>query len=732
MERRKRVRPTLRRDLQIVPQQQDGRRCYVVKDPVTLRYYRFQAPEHFILQHLDGSHTLADVQQEFEQQFRPRRLPLEEVEAFTSEIIQSGLAHAAGEATTADLLRRRRRRQRRERWAFWSNLLSLQLPVCDPDRMLGGMVRLFKSLLSPACFFLGVAFILTALALVTANFDVFCARLPGQREFFTLHHMVYLWLALGLAKIGHELGHGLACKVFGGEVHELGVMFLCFSPCLYCDVSDAWTLPGKWRRILVSCAGMYVELLIAAAATFVWWNAPARPFLQQMSLSLMIVCSLGTIVFNANPLLRYDGYYALADWLELPNMYAHSRRSLLAAVAAGLGFGSRSRWRGWLAAYGLASTLYRWGVTLAVLWMLYHLLKPYRLEALGLLAGVGSVGLMAFGPLVQLVRFVRSHRRNWEMVNHRRMLLSFGLLGVLQVSLFLVPLPMGQIQQCGLLQIPPDAVESVYLQVPGILEHLHVRNGQRVEAGQLLAEFHSGDLDTLRAAAVAERDVLAVESAIWRERLSSAVEPVERTTCAAQLAKLTAEQPRLGREAQLYDEMRQRLQVRSPRSGIVFGLPPVDEIGKSWEKDGGRPFCRIGAADQLWVVLPLETADFRRLQEDFDASRQTGAELSASICVAGRGDRTWPGRIAQLPETDATEIPLPLTQRAGGPVAARPVDNVLRPVSQHYLVAVQFLGPDSAVVPGGLATVAIRGRWRTAADCLWRLLATSFDLGFLS
>lgn len=116
-------------------------------------------------------------------------------------------------------------------------------------------------------------------------------------------------------KIIHEFGHGLACKTFGGEVHEMGLLFLVFSPCMYCNVSDAWTLPSKWQRIVISAAGIYVELLIASIATFIWWRTDHGTFINNMCMSLMVVCSVSTFVFNANPLMRFDGYYVLADWL---------------------------------------------------------------------------------------------------------------------------------------------------------------------------------------------------------------------------------------------------------------------------------------------------------------------------------------------------------------------------------------------------------------------------------
>ena len=122
---------------------------------------------------------------------------------------------------------------------------------------------------------------LAAVLLVATHFETFRDKLPDYHEFFSFKTVVYLWVALGVVKVIHEFGHGLSCKAFGGEVHEMGVLLLCFSPALYCNVSDAWTLPNKWHRIIISFAGIYVELIIAAIATFVWWNTPTPAVHQQ-------------------------------------------------------------------------------------------------------------------------------------------------------------------------------------------------------------------------------------------------------------------------------------------------------------------------------------------------------------------------------------------------------------------------------------------------------------------
>ncbi len=140
-------------------------------------------------------------------------------------------------------------------------------------------------------------------------------------------NLLWLLATIGCVKVLHELGHALACKHFGGQVPEMGVLLLVFVPCLYCDVTDAWRFTSKWQRIVVSAAGMMVELVIASLATIVWWYA--QPGLVQLvALDVMIVSTVHTLAVNGNPLLRYDGYYILSDLVESPNLWQRSRDAL--------------------------------------------------------------------------------------------------------------------------------------------------------------------------------------------------------------------------------------------------------------------------------------------------------------------------------------------------------------------------------------------------------------------
>ena len=196
---------------------------------------------------------------------------------------------------------------------------------------------------------------------------------------FSLRNVGWLALSVVVAKTLHELGHALACRHFGGECHELGILLLVFLPCLYCNVSDAWMFDSRWRRVAVDVAGMYVELVLAAICTFLWWFSVPGWF-NSVCFNLMIVCSLNTLLFNGNPLLRYDGYYLLSDLLEVPNLRAAVGRGTAADLFGPVLVCGRRRaamccrtnsTAGWRC-MPLASLAYRWFASLAIAWFCYR------------------------------------------------------------------------------------------------------------------------------------------------------------------------------------------------------------------------------------------------------------------------------------------------------------------------------------------------------------------------
>lgn len=739
LERRKHVRLRLRGDLGITPQKYEGRTYYVVKDPVSLRYYRFKEQEHFLIRLMDGRHTLEEAQKAFEARFRPERLTLEDLEQFGQQLLTAGLVQNESPQAGQQLWDRRKKRRRMEVLQSFTNILYIKIPIFDPEKLLTRMLPYFRWMFT-MWFLLGsTALCLGAVLLVATHFDTFVSRLPSYHEFFSFRTVFYLWAALGVVKVIHEFGHGLSCKAFGGEVHEMGLLFLCLSPAMYCNVSDAWTMPSKWHRIIISGAGIFVELVIAAIATFVWWNTPGSPFVNNMALSLMIVCSVSTVVFNGNPLMRFDGYYVLADWLEIPNLRERSNRYVQRlAMEHLLGIEVlpepyMERWRRiFFACYAVLAYIYRWVITFVILSFLANFLRPYKLEIVSKLLTLAAVGSMIGWPVYRLIKNYNKRGRLPDM-KPARVTFTSCLFALLLLGFFFLPLPVSRIRESGLVQADPGSVLQVHIEETGTLRHLRVREGDYVERGKVLAEFSSLEVDIRRGQAQTEVETKTKLVDLYRKRIGNVTDPQELLQMKEAL--VSAQNDLHGAEKALQEEQQKldRLTLRAPRAGYVVGLPRIDEVGKLWKKDQPKAFCTITDIRKLRVLVPLDPADYDLLRQNL-AKIGPSRDLPVTIRVEGRGNHTWKGQVnlLDLPSSDKSRLPLSLTSKGGGPLAVKPQSDPnapLEPQRQVYLVPIDFTEQDEAICPGTMAQVKIHCEYRSCAWWTWRQLSLMFDLG---
>jgi putative peptide zinc metalloprotease protein len=741
LERRKQVKIRLRPDLDIAPQKYEGRTYWVVKDPVSLRYYRFKEQEYFLLGFMDGKRTLDDAQKAFEKRFRPDRLTLEDLEHFAQQLLTAGLVQNESPQGGKQLFDRRKKRKRRELMQTLTNILYIKLPIFDPDKLLTKMIRYTRWIFTTPFLLVSLLVMISAITLVATHFETFREKLPSYHEFFQFKTIVYLWVALGCVKVIHEFGHGLSCKAFGGEVHEMGFLLLCLSPAMYCNVSDSWTLPNKWHRIIIAAAGIWVELIIASLATFVWWNTPSQPFINNLALSLMIVCSISTVVFNANPLMRYDGYYVLADWLEIPNLRDRSNRYLQNLVLDKcLGVEVQPEpymalWRRILfVTYAIVSYIYRWVVTFAILYFLSGFLGP-KLRVISQLMTLFAAGSMAGWPLFNLGKYLYKRGRIPDM-KQARVLISLGIVGLVVVGFFVVPLPVSRVRQMAVVEVQPDHVTSLFVTVPGVLEDLQVHDGQYVPQGYVLATLYSREIEMELLEATAQANIRKEEARQLAAQLSNnELQAPEREKTAQALATARAEKTKYEKQVDLWQRWKDSLVLRAPRAGVVMNSPRINDVGKLWDKGLETPFCSIGDPDQLRAVIPVTPADYSLIKEDFEALAKDNKELGVTIRVHGRDANTWKGVLTRtsLPEQEATNLPVGLTTKGGGPLAIKPNQQpgVYVPQAQVYLITVNFVDPDNAIYPGTLGQVKIHCRWRSCAWWTWRTICEVFDLRLL-
>src|SRR5262245_41487968 len=293
----------MRPDLAVRRHRYHGRPYWVVKEPIGLKYFRFQAEEFAILKMLDGHTSYQQIKERFEAEFAPQKITLQDLQHFLGMLHRSGLLVSNAPGQGLQLKRRRDEQARRELLGKLANILALRFRGIDPDWILNRLHPFVAWCFTRGAFVVWLCLAMSALTLVTVNFAEFQRRLPAFHQFFGPSNWIYLGTVLALTKILHEFGHGLSCKHYGGECHEMGVMLLVLTPCLYCNVSDSWLLPNKWHRAIIGAAGMYVEIFLASIATWLWWFSTPG-LLNHICLSVMFICSVSTLMFNGNPLLR--------------------------------------------------------------------------------------------------------------------------------------------------------------------------------------------------------------------------------------------------------------------------------------------------------------------------------------------------------------------------------------------------------------------------------------------
>jgi putative peptide zinc metalloprotease protein len=720
LEGRKSVHVRARQNLRIASQNCGVQTIYVVKDPITMRYFRLDEKQHFLLSLMDGAHTLGDIRTEYEKRFRPDRLSADELENFVAELLEGGLIQSDS-ASASERTIERARKQNHQWWMSLLNVVYLKIPLGNPDRWLTPIQPLARFLFGYTFLIAGLGLFVGAIALFATHWREFLARLPVYEDFFRWETLAYLWLTFIVVKVLHEFGHAICCKRMRAEVQEIGVVFLFFFPTLYCNVSDSWLLPNKWKRMAVSAAGVYVELLLAAAATFVWWWTDSATLVHQWAFAVMLYCSVNTVVCNANPLMRFDGYHVLADWLEAPNLAQQCQLTSQAVFLGWLGVEIRdvsptgrvsNRFLFW---FGLASLVYRWYVTALALFFVYEFMKQHHVPVLGWILGAISLTLLIGVPIWQLLHWLHQQGRFRDMKSARLWLSLAGFAG-LAAFFFLVPLPM-KIRGVAIVQPVPEQVRRVIVpESEGFLQEVHIRDGQRVKAREVLAVLVNPKLEIKirvneadQALRVEQQNALIAQFADFDEGEDSIL--AGWLECDHELKSLTQEHRTL-------KEQRDRLILRAPADGVVMGLVPIEEKGKWLTK--GTEFCRIGNDDALRALVLVDPADHRQVR--------VGSHTS--VLIHGAAGRQWPGAVTSVAQVDAKSIPEALSNRVGGDVATQrdSATNSEKPHGQHYLVSIHLQG-DSSIQPGVLGRVKIDAESQTTWWRVRRCLGTTLNWG---
>lgn len=704
----------LRPDLIVQPQFYEGMTHYVVKDPIALKYFRFKVEEYYLLQQFDGKQTLQDVKRAFERKYRPQTISIDDLTRFVAQLHEAGIAQLDSPDQADVFIRRRKKRMWKQVGQFFANILYIKIPIIDPEKLLDRMYPWFRWIFTRTFVLFSFGLMLAALTLVVSQWSTFSSRLPDFQSFFNWRTIVYFWCSLAVVKVIHEFGHGLTAKHFGGEVHEMGMLFLVLTPALYCDVTDSWLLPNKWKRIWISAAGIFVECFLASIATFVWWNTE-QGLLNSLCLATMFICSVNTIMFNANPLLRYDGYYVMSDWLEVPNLRVKStqffaylfQEKVLGLEVPVQNYMPRSR-RLLFVTYAIASYLYRWLVTFSILFFLYQFLKPYKLGSISAMLAIGSLVPLFVMPCYQVFKFARTPGRMRKVKKVRAGLFAAAFVAVV-TGILLIPTPL-RVQ--GTLVLTEAKPALVYSEIPGRLVDLNVRDGDYVKQGDLIAQLSNPQKFRDKEDLYQQYNAASVK-ALW---YSQASDPDLR----AQMRQHQVAANDLEPAVETAEEQIASLKLVAPRDGQVMGVPHPEKRGE-WVKPG-KPFCTVADPHKLEAHLILDQSDV-----DLIVGRPDRKPV-AWVKIYGTSESTWKSYVGEVATRNREEIPTELSNQAGGEIATKqdPKSGQVKPITSVYEVTIPIDNPELLLQPGlrGFAKIdcgnAPLGWW------LWRLITKTF------
>jgi len=630
--------PCLHRDISIIEQVYRGETSYVVKDLAAQKYFRFGNTEVRVMRAFDGTRTPAEIAAYLASD--GLRISAEAVESFARTLANAGiLERDLGERTTLQIERlRAERRERRRPTFFRGELLRMRWSFGDPDQMLARTMPSLEWMFTRWFVVASVVAFVAYCAILGARWGEFSAALVSTYSFhnLTLANVVVLWVTGAIVILVHELGHGYACKHFGGEVHELGFMLVYFQPAFYCNVSDAWSFPERRARLWVTAAGGWIQLVMASLAAIVWWAAAPGTLVADIAVATMLVGGASTVLTNANPLLPLDGYFAFTDWMEIPNLriraFAHFRwwvrRTLLRLEEPEPAATPRER-RVFLI-YGALGTAY----IASLFFFLALLLVGWARGAFGVIGGVSVVLLLATllrkriaGWARAIVLTVRARR---DSLRRMRRPVRIGLVIVVLVLLF-VP---WTLTSSGAFVVGTVDTRAVSAADSGVIAQLFVGEGMRVEVGTPLVRVTNSELERSALAAGRTVDSLAVAESAAR----SAGRASDASRLAAQRAEAVATLASIDRRIS-------DLTLRATAPGVVMTPHAEELIGR-----------RVSAGDTLLTLGAPDSVELRIALAGAGATRVRAGQVVHAVSFADVG-APWTTQVADVSASGVARAP---------------------------------------------------------------------------
>ena len=702
------LRVRLRPSAQISRQFYRGDRWYVVRDPASNQFHRLSDAAYRFVGLLDGTLTVGEAWEVVGGQMADDAPTQPEVIQILTQLYAANLIETNVTPDAQVLLRRHKKQQQKKLQGRLMNLLFPRIPLWDPDTFLKRWMPAVGPILSVGGMLVWLGVVVFALALILPQTDRLAA---GAGNLFQNPDPM-VWVLLGLSfivtKFIHEMGHAFSCRRFGGECHEVGIMFLVLFPCPYVDASTAWAFPSKWRRIFVGAAGMIAELFVAAVAAIIWTFTDDLSLISQICYNVMLIAGISTVVFNANPLLRYDGYYILSDYLEIPNLQNKSREYTLGLFRRHLFRVKETRplppkpqrWQ--LVLFSVTSTIYRIFIGFAIMLMVFYQLPEWA-RPVGLIMGIGAAVTFFVVPIFKLGKYLLTDP---ELHRKRARAWAYTLAGASAVAILVALIEFPTHLRADAV-VEPGEREYVRAATPGEVERVLVRSGELVEPGQELVRLDNPDVEAELTEAEIEYD-----TALAGYQAAAAEEPAARRVAQVRLAYADR---RLDLAEQRYAE----LSVRAEGGGR-FVAPDLETLPGRYLRTGDQ-IGRIDRSETFEAIAYVGQDQIELLRR---AEDEGGA---AEVRLAGLPGTVLPVRDWSPPGDGASvrQVRSPLfTLAGGGQFTPDPSDETGRRVREDvYEVSFEIAAPEGMeIVPGQRSYVRLDSGSEPLLTQGWRKL----------
>jgi putative peptide zinc metalloprotease protein len=623
-----------------------GRLWFVLEDPYSQKFFRITPEAYDFVRALDGERTIDEVWRDYAETRGAAAPGQDEVVRLLSQLHMSNMLFFRGKAHSDAIFERTRAQKQRELYGKLLSFLYVRVRLFDPNKLLDRIRPLILWCTGRTALVVWLAVIVAGGVNVIEHADELQQHTQGL---LALDNLGWLYVAMTLLKVFHETAHAFVCKRYGGQVHTFGVMFLIFTPLPYVDATSAWGFASKWRRAYVGLAGVVTELFFAAIGAIVWAHT-SEGVINSLAFNVMFIGSVSALLFNGNPLLRFDAYYVLADLIEIPNLYQKGQAQVVYLCDRYL-LGNKTNVspatdhteRVWFTSYGWASLVYRLILSVTILMTVLD-----AWFAIGVALMVTTLITLIVMPGRKLVMYLMS-----PALAHRRSR-AVGALAALVFAVYAfvmwVPLPHA-VRLPGVLEARQRAV--MYVETAGALTQLRVQHGQTLRKGDVIAVLRNDDLElnlALTRLQIAEYETLLRQAL---QKTPADVAPLERRAQA--LAERMAE----------FEAMKSRLVVRAPQNG-EWVAPVLHERMNSWI-ERGQPLGEVVDLSSFRfsaVLAQAEAADLFPAADGSGELRLVG-QASASIPIA---------RFDLIPyQRDRLASPA-LGFLGGGDVAVRPDD----------------------------------------------------------